>query len=266
MKNLLSIFILIIIFLNNAALSAEMLDLSVDSEIRKNYKVDDASLPPLPQIYYSESDYIEVEIDKEVKNTPTKQNVKATLKKGTKLKLRSLSQLSDKTRAGTNVSFVLLYPVSTTYMTIPSNTIFFGKVLKSHTPQFAGNGGMLIIKLTSAQINGKKYSLDGKVIKANSKNIFFNKIKGKRTYLSGISKSMTWGRKYKNKMYKLTSRLAKDKSTLILCPFSAIFGTIGYAGNLILSPLIAIKYKGKSVYLKKGTMFIFKLSENMELY
>ncbi|MBR1753941.1 hypothetical protein IJ732_03815 [bacterium] len=263
--------ILSIMFCGNFTLAAEMFDTSIDDEIRKNYKVDDISLPPLPQIYYSKENH-DVEI--ETKNEEIKLDnpisvefkTKAVLKRGTKLKLRSLSSISDKTKVGTKVSFILLYPVTTTYMTIPANTIFTGKVIKRHLPQKGGNGGLITIELTSVKINGQNYALHANVTKAANKHVYFNKIKGKRTYLSSIPKTMRWGRNYKNKMYKMTKNFAKDGSTMILCPFSAIFGTLGYAGNLLLSPILAIKYRGNSISLKKGSVFVFKLTEDLNFY
>lgn len=280
MKKIL-ISLLTIIFSFNFALSMDMIDTSIDSEIRKKYNVDDISLPPLPKIYSSDecsetkTDTIKkqepVKITPEpVKTTkPTIANVQepfAVLKKGKKLKLRSLSQISDKTSTGTKVSFILLYPVSTTYMTIPANTILYGKVTDHHSPQITGNGGLIKIRLTSIKINGNIYDLDAKVTKAESKHIYFSKIKGKRTYLSSLPKTMKWGRNYKNKMYKMTKNFAKDGATMIFCPFSAIFGTVGYIGNLVLSPVMAIKYKGNSITLKKGSVFVFKLTEDLVIY
>jgi hypothetical protein len=259
-------------------MAADMLDLSVDSEIRKKYNVENSSLPPLPQIYYNDK-IQNTQNETQKSNTnfqlktieiePSVINIskpKAVLKKGTKFKLKSLSQISDRTRRGTKLSFSLMSPVTTTYFTIPTNTIFYGKVIKSHSPQITGNGGLIIIELTSFNLNGKTYSLEGKVLKADSKHIFFNKIKGKRTYMSNLPKSMRWGRNYKNKMYRVTKKLAKEPYTMILCPFSFLFGTVGYAGNLMLSPIIAIKYRGNRVIINKGANFTFKLTENLNIY
>ena len=239
----------------------------MDSEIRKKYNVDELSLPPLPQIDSSEnsSNSKEVEIEQKLNNVPIKDNL-ITIKKGKKLKVKSLSVISDKTAKGTKVSFTLLQPVTTTYFTIPANTVIYGKVIRSHMPQITGNGGLIAIRLTSVKINGKNFSTDGRVLKSNYKHIFFNNIKGQRKYLSSIPKSMKWGRNYKNKMYKTTKNLAKEKATMIFCPFSFLFGTLGYTGNAIFAPVLAIRYKGGRIILNKGTEFTFKLTEDIIIY
>lgn len=265
--------LLTLIFLANTCFAASNLDTSVDSEIRKNYQVDKNSLPPLPQIFYSEPQNTTVNYEdsiqtfEPIKTTKSKAkkstSEKIVLKSGTKLKLKSRSTITDRTGVGTVVSFRLLYPVTTTYFTIPSETLFYGKVIETHPPQITGNGGLIIINLTSARINGKRYKLNARVTNANSKKIFFNNIKGKRKYLRSLPKTITWGRSYKNKMYRATARLSKETATLILCPFSFLFGTVGYAANLLLSPVLALKYKGERITLKTGTDFTFKLSEDL---
>lgn len=272
MKKLLALF-LTFCFSIQMSLALENLDLSVDEEIRKNYKVDDVSLPPLPKVdtntgntQTTKKQYKEIEIEPTVEHVKPSGPPLAVIKKGKKFKMKSLSQITDRTRVGTTVSFQLTSPVTTKCFTIPMNTIVYGKVIKSHSPQKTGNGGLIVIRLHSFKMNGKTYYLEGRVLKANYKHIFLNNIKGKRTYMASLPKSMKWGRNCKNKMYKQTAKFSKKKITWILCPFTAIIGTLGYAGNLIFAPLIAIKYTGERIILEKGTDFVFKMTEDLEIY
>ena len=257
--------ILFLILLGCRVYSMDKLDLSVDEEIRKKYNVDEISLPPVPKVEYNGSSEVEIEQRIPVKELANKDN-SIIIKKGTKVKLKSLNQISDKTREGSKVSFSLLKPVTTKYLTLPANTTFYGKIIKSHTPQVTGNGGLIAIHLNSVKFNGESYSLNGRVLKADEKHIFLNNIKGKRKYMVSLPKSITWGKKSKNKMYKLTKKYSKKKSTWIACPFTFTFGTLAYTSNVLLAPIIALKYKGEGIILNKGTEFVFKLTEDLYIY
>lgn len=261
------------------------LDTSIDDNIRKNYnpsKIEqDAALPALPKI-------INEKITQPVANTkiqtPQSQNKQlkeiqyatptynssvesyATLKQGTKIKVKLLSGISDKSKKGTQVSFVSKYPVTTTYFTIPMGTVFKGEIIESHKPQLTGNGGLIVLNINSVVLNNEIHPLKGTVIEAGSKKIFFNRIKGKRKYLSSMFKSMAPGGRFFQKMFGLTFQLARGGSEILLTPFSLGIGTIGLASNVVASPLIAIFYKGGSISLAEGTNFEIKLAHDVFIY
>ena len=94
--------------------------------------------------------------------------------KGKKFKVRITSQVSDRTPAGTRLSFVSRYPETATYVTIPSGTVFKGKVTDSHPPNITGNGGLIVIEVDEMVYKGKTYKIDAKISVANEKRIFLD--------------------------------------------------------------------------------------------
>ena len=261
------------------------LNTSIDDDIRRNYNPskieEDAALPVLPKILNEKADkpVTAAKIQspqsqgsqlKEIqyKNPTYSSSVEsyATLKQGTKIKVKLLSTISDKSKKGTQVSFVSRYPVTTTYFTIPMGTIFKGEILESHKPQFVGNGGLIVINIDSVIINDEIHPLKGTVVRAGSKNIFFNKIKGKRKYLSSTFKLMAPGGRFFQKMFGLTLQLTRGGSEILLTPFSLGIGTIGLMGNTMAAPLIAVFYKGDSISLSEGTSFEIKLAQDVFIY
>jgi hypothetical protein len=264
------------------------LDTSVDDEIRKNYNPskidDDALLPALPKIT---KESMESSDTKSVHSVPiaqkttykkniTSQSQKAslqyknnvsikpqvnppvsyiTLKQGTKIKVKLQTPISDKVRKGTKVSFISLYPVSTTYFTIPMGTIFKGEVVSSHKPQLSGNGGLIKIRVNSMLLNNQTQPLDAYVTKANYKKVFFNNIKGKRKYISNVFKSTRPGRHYFKKMLTVSANLAQDGSSIFVAPFSLALGVFALGGGIILSPVTALRYRGNSINIPENSMF-----------
>lgn len=268
-----------LLFANQFTFALE-LDTSIDDEIRKNYNPskieDDMGLPPLPKIY-SESSPTPI-YKKQISNTP-KTNISTqvqrtknlgenfvTIKKGTKFKVKSQGTISDRYKRGTKVSFISIYPVTTTYFTIPSGSLIYGEIVDSHKPQLTGNGGLIKIKLTSVVVNNGVQPLSAYVTKANSKHVFFNSIKGKRKFISSMLKSMTPGKNYMIKMVRITKNLAIDGSTVILTPFSLAAGVIGFGGNALVSPVIALFRKGNSISLPQNSIFEVKLDEDCFIY
>lgn len=278
MKKILSIFILSAILLNfPCAVFSANLDTSIDEEIRKKYNPskieEDLGLPPLPK-NLEQTNVPETKTGSSSTPKPSEATVKienkqnfidnntcvAKIKKGKKLKLKSNSQITDRLRKGTKVSFTSIYPITTTYFTIPYGTKFYGEVFNSHLPKYGGNGGLVVVNITSFVLNGNTYFLEAKTTKVKKKKIFFNNIKGERRYLNGLVKSNSFGAKYFKKMLKVSKNLSKD--VVILCPFPVIIGTLVYAGNLVASPFIAIKYKGGRVIIDKDSIFEFKLTDD----
>ena len=173
-------------------------------------------------------------------NSYYKNNLKNSyvVPKGKKFKVRLQQTISDKTPEGTRISFVSVYPETSTYITIPSGTIFKGKI--------------------------SDYEIDAKVSVANGKRIFLNNIKGKRQYFQSIPKAMKPGNRYFKKMWRVTCNLAKNDSgvEIILTPFSLLTGTVVWAVNFVTSPVLAIFYKGKSITIPKDSPFTIQLRED----
>lgn len=281
-------------------LAAEF-DLTVDDEIRKNYNPDkleeDVGLPPLPKILDDENKpkaYTPTKIQNVSNRTyqakitqPSKGNVnqnqtihtavavtqpKVTpgnsivIKKGTKIYAKLASNISDRSRRGVKVRFISTYPVTTRYFTIPSGTEFDGQVINSHRPQLTANGGLLVLNINSVVLNGEKQPIDARVIKVNSKKVFFNNIKGKRKYLSSSYKSTKNGQHFFTKMMRVTTNLAGDGSSIILTPFSLAAGIITLGGNILISPALGVFHKGSSLAIPSGSEFVFKLNQDAYIY
>ena len=199
-------------------------------------------------------------------NSYYKNNLKNSyvVPKGKKFKVRLQQTISDKTPEGTRISFVSVYPETSTYITIPSGTIFKGKISDSHPPYITGNGGLIVINVDQMIYKGKAYEIDAKVSVANGKHIFLNNIKGKRQYFQRIPKAMKPGNRYFKKMWRVTCNLAKNDSgvEIILTPFSLLTGTVVWAVNFVASPVLAIFYKGKSITIPKDSPFTIQLRED----
>ena len=281
---LFTIYYVLFSFLSMPVLAFE-LDTSIDADIRKNYNPtkieEDAVLPVLPKILNEknaqptanariQSPQAQGNPLKEIQYSPSAYTSSvesyATLKHGTKIKVKLLSPISDRSKKGTQVSFISKYPVTTTYFTIPTGTVFKGEILESHKPQFTGNGGLIVINVDSVIINNEIHPIKGVVVKAGSKKIFFNNIKGKRRYINSAFKSMAPGGRFFQKMFGLTLQLTRGGSEILLTPFSLGIGTIGLGGNILAAPLIAVFYKGDSVSLPEGTNFEIKLTQDVFIY
>lgn len=288
------IFILIINLLCLPALALDF-DTSLDNEARKNYTPskteEDYVLPALPKALNeappstssTPSNIKEIiPISSDMKPIPKsqikhpninyKQPVKlsaesyAVLKQGTKIKVKLLNNISDKSKKGTKIEFVSKYPVSTTYFTIPMGTIFKGEIINSHKPQFTGNGGLIVIRINSMVLNGETQPIETHVIKANSKKVFFNNIKGKRKYISSMFQAMKPGTNFFKKMLGVSANLATDGSSILVSPFSLALGVIGFGGNVCAAPVIAVFHKGDPISIPEGNNFEIKLLQDVFIY
>jgi len=189
-----------------------------------------------------------------------------TLKLGTKIRVKLLTNISDKTKRGTRISLISTYPVSTTYFTIPTGTVLKGEVISAHKPQWTANGGLIKIKVDTILINNQAQSIDACIIKANHKKIFLNNVKGKRKYLASMFKSTKPGFHFCGKMIRVSAYLASDGSSIVVAPFSLILGVLTAAGNVIISPALAVFYKGGSISLNEGTDIQIRLLQDMYIY
>ena len=266
------------VYLCMPAIAAFDIDTSVDDEIRKKYntqKIEDDLLPPLPNSLKNDkklksnedfSKKITTPVLKEVKPTHKQKGQYITLKRGTKFTVRLTSGISDKMSVGTKIYFRLPKPIKTRHFSLPENTRFLGVVVDSHTPQLSGNGGLLVIKVDNVIINGNIQEINAKVTKVNYKKIFFNNIKGKRTYWKNVVKSTKPGKRFYDKMWAKTKKLANDNVTIIFSPFTLITGVVVIGVNVIGSPIFAIFSEGESISIPANSPFEIKLLEDTTIY
>ncbi len=254
-------------------------DTSVDDEVRRNYNPSNlengSELPNLPKILnYCDEEILGPRLrprslmvtKSRIRDLSEMEQSYAALKKGTTIKVKLLSSISGKTRKGTKISFVSLYPVSTTCYTLPMGTVFKGEILESHSPQFTGNGGLIVIKVNSVILNGGVQPVNAYITKVNSKNIFLNNIKGRRKYISSVFKSMKPGCSFFKKMLGVSGTLARDGSSILIAPFSLALGALAFSGNAVAAPALALFYKGESIYIPKGSSFEIRLAQDMFVY
>lgn len=261
-------------------------DTSIDDEIRRNYnpnKIEkDMSLPALPKILNENNKQTATpkgtnasqasQISQIQKNQITNINAHlpqqyyAVLKKGTKIKVKSLNNIADNSKKGSRVGFVSIYPVSTTYLTIPTGTIFKGEIINSHRPQFSANGGLISINISSMILNEEIQPINAYITKADSKLIFRNNIKGKRKYFISMINSTKNGHHFFEKMIRVTSTLASDGSSILIAPFSLGAGVFTLGANVLLAPTLALFHKGDPIYIKAGSDFELKLSRDIYIY
>lgn len=281
-KNLL-ILLLCILYTGLPAFSLE-LDLSVDEEIKKKYntsKLENDVLPDLPSTIKSTTtspsgtninSSTPPKALPEFTNTtapvitkPDKKNA-IKLSSWTKFQVKSNQLVSDWSKEGATVAFTSTAPVVKKKITIPAGAVLKGEVIQTHRPQITGNGGLIILKITSITYNGKTYQTEAKVTKANSKKIFFNRIKGERQYWKNTAKQVDKGEKFYNKTRNVSSKMSDNPILLILSPIPTIVGVAGYALTTITSPVFAIFMKGGNISIPAGSQFELKLTESTYVY
>lgn len=278
------IFLFVILILSVSAYAFE-LDTSVDEEIRKNYNPSalENSLPALPKTTPTQQTKIQPQPvipktlpsqEKTVTRIPLKKmqynpnfdkSTAIRIKKGTKFKVKSSAYLSDSTREGARLSFTTLLPVNQRYLTVPAGTVFGAVVTNSHTPQISGNGGLLEIAIENVKYNGQTYYANGKITKANHKKIFFNNIKGKRSYFKGVGNQVNKGDRFYKKTRRASAKLADNPVGMFISPIPVIFGAGVYAANLVTSPITSIGTRGGKISIPAGSEFEIKIIEDIYL-
>ena len=268
------------------------IDATVDDEIRKNYNPNqliqdvgnkesalerninsrptsnnvDENLPSLPNItkqnwagkQSSHSDITQYEAPTKIY---TGGNIK--VKAGTTFNVINTTSISDWQRKGTKVKFTTKGNTFGKYYTIPSGTIFLGEIIESHQPQLTCNGGLIVLKINSMIYKGQTIPLTAYVTRANDKKIFFNNIKGKRTYWKTTWKKGNWGRNVFDKMLGVTASLGAEGSSLILTPFPFAYGTVCLGLNTITSPICALFSKGEHISIPANSSFKIKLLDDI---
>lgn len=263
------------------------LDLSVDEEIKKKYdtsKLKYDVLPALPKVDSTKSTTSQTPSKPTTnststttvnvpKSTPTytvetpnvtKADLKNAIKipAGTKFQVHSDQKISDWLRAGNTLGFTTYAPVYKSYISIPTGTKIYGKIEEVHRPQKTGNGGLVVIRITSIIYNGKSVSVNGKITKADSKHIYLNNIKGQHQYWKNVGKQIDKGEAFYKKTRQTSTKLANNPLGVIISPIPTIVGFVGYTGATILSPLTALTSTGGSLTIPAGSSFEVKLIEN----
>ena len=270
----------------NTALALE-LDMSVDEEIRKKYdssKLENTVLPPLPKIDNSQNKTTPINntttqqitsIPKvtptyttEVKPQITPADKKAAIKifRWTTFETKSNQKINNWLSVGSSVSFTTTAPVYKKNITIPTGTIFKGTITDVHKPQATGNGGLVVIKITSMTFNGKTYPVNAKITKANAKNIYLNNIKGQRQYWANAGKQVNKGEAFYQKARRTSTKLANNPIGIIISPIPTIVGVAGYTVNTAISPITSIFAKGGNVSIPTGSSFEIRLNESAYIY
>ncbi len=260
MKKIISIF-LIMFFINTAVYGVEF-DSSIDSQIRKDYQVEENDLPVLPKA-------IPTANIEEVPPLPaiTKTTGKTyTLKSGSKINLIARSAITDWAHKGSSISFSSSNSIITKEgYTIPEGTIFKGRITDVHRPQLTGNGGLVELCIDEIQLNGVISKINTKISLANSKKVFRSDIKGKRSYWKNFAKVTKPGKK----TFLATQKAAHEISTIpiieILSPVIWLSGSIVYVVNATFAPFIAIFTKGGSLSLPAGTKFQIKITGDNQI-
>ena len=292
--------LILLLGLLTCPVSAFELDTSVDDDIRKTYdssKLEHERLPDLPSTLATPSQQVKSGTQQSLPPvsayttlTPVpKSDIKTDfsggsakiskqiplggdsyteicIKKGTKFKVKSQTKVSDWNSAGAGMTFVSTVPVTKRYVSFPTGTVFKGIIEESNPPTYGGNGGSLKLKAKSVYIDGVPHPIDGKIVRANDKFVFFNNIKGKRGYAKGMSKQVKKGDAFYKKSRKLSSKLASNPVGIIVSPIPTIVGFVGYGANLIISPVTAIWSKGEHITLPAGTSYTIKLRQDSLIY
>jgi len=282
MKRIFLIFIFIFLF-SNVSYSIEADD-SVDEIIKRQYNAsstESSKLPSLPktspksiesknffdiggsnqqtkkqtQTQKNNSNYANVD---NIPKTPQKSTKSFKVNRWRKVNAKLLTPVSDYSKVGKQVTFVTLEPLYSMSYEIPKGTKINGTVVKVHSPQFLGNGGLVSVKSEYISYKGYQSYFEGNIVNLNHKHIFLNNIKGKRGYIKGISRAMKPGKTFYKKSLNLTKKMIKGPFA-ILSPIVYIPGAVFIVADGAVSPFIAVFSKGDRIYVPKDTQVTIKL-------
>lgn len=201
--------------------------------------------------------------NKKQKTTKTALNYRTTrLAKGTQIRVINQSNITDALVEGQTVIFLSTQEIYTPYFKIPKNTKFVARVVDSHRPQMTCNGGLVGLRIVSANINGYTQQLNGGIIKKNTDSVYFSNLKGRHSYGRNVGKKAKWGQN-KFKQWSKTSRnLANKGAGVIIAPFPYIGGCILAAASTVSAPATALLGKGGNLDIPAKTTFTIKLYED----
>ena len=265
-----------LIMLSISVVKAFDLDMTVDDDIRTNYNSsklmndtntnDLESLPELPDNLKNNSTNNSSRNNqtytKPITNINDIHAGNTKIHKGTIFHVTNNSQISDYLTSGTTVKFKLNSPVIKNKYSIPKGAIFTGEITESHQPQVSCNGGLVVIKINSMNYKNQTIPINAYITKADNKFVFLNNIKGERTYLKTMWKKGAWGRSMFHRMCSMSAKLGSDGATLVLAPFSFVYGVLCAGGNAVISPVTAFFSKGNHVSIQSGSNFNIRLLDD----
>ena len=190
----------------------------------------------------------------------------AILPKGTEFRVINKSQITEYLPEGRTVDLYSTHEFNTTYYRIPKNTKFTARVVDAHSPQLSCNGGLIKLKVESANINGHNCALNAKITKIKTDDVYFSNLKGEHTYWKTVGKKAKWGQKMFSKWSKTSTKLANKGAGVILAPFPYLGGCILVAASTISSPVTAVLGKGGRVIVPANTTFTIKLRDDAWVY
>ncbi len=286
--NKIKIFILIIMLVvsTQTCVFGYELDLSVNDEIEKKYdsnklnqemntstktnktsskstKLSNKAVPKTTPVF----DVSSIPIISKIQNTVnrTASNLGMKLPSGTTFDVKSSIKLTDWSGVNTPITFTSINPVTKKLLTVPAGTTFKGKVALAHHGQLTGNGALIEIDITSMTLNGKTYPIEAKVTKVNSKNIFLNKIKGQRQYITGVKNKVQSGVAFYKKSRQISTNLSSTALGTLVSPLPTIAGFVGAAASTVASPVTGLLQKGSGITIPANSEFEIKLTQDVYL-
>jgi hypothetical protein len=188
------------------------------------------------------------------------------IKSGTKIELILINTITDRMPKGSSVSFKAKNGfVAKDGTIIPAGTILKGVVKKSHGPQITGNGGLIAIEVNEIYFNGVRSKIETKLRSANSKKVFFNKIKGERKYWKNYAKVMKPGQEFFNETQRCASAMAVIPVVNLVSFVPLLAGALFYTVSFVSAPVISVFKKGGRLNIPSGTVFDIKLTETVEI-
>ena len=184
------------------------------------------------------------------------------LAKGTQIRAINQSRITDALVEGQTVVFLSTQELYTPYFKIPKNTKFVARVVDSHRPQMTCNGGLVGLRIVSANINGYTQQLNGGIIKKNTDSVYFSNLKGRHTYGKNVGKKARWGQNKFKQWSKTSHNLANKGAGVIIAPFPYIGGCILAAASTVSAPATALLGKGWNLDIPAQTTFTIKLYDD----
>jgi hypothetical protein len=262
------------------------LDLSVNDEIEKKYDsnklnqdmntsaatnkkssksttLSNKAVPKSTPVF----DLTSIPLVTKIQNTVNKtaSNLGMKLPSGTTFDVKSSIKLTDWSGVNTPITFTSINPVTKKLLTVPAGTTFKGKVALAHHGQLTGNGALIEIDITSMTLNGKTYPIEAKVTKVNSKNIFLNKIKGQRQYITGVKNKVQSGVAFYKKSRQISNKLSSTAIGTIVSPLPTIAGLVGATASTVVSPITGLVQKGSGITIPANSEFEIKLTKDVYL-
>ena len=272
----------VLIFMSVQSVLAIEADDSVDEIIKKQYNaLDGDKLPKLPKTSpksVESKNFLDIGTGVDNNNTkpsessssgalvdnipriPQKTSTRSfKVNSWRKVNAKLLTPVSSSSKEGKQISFVTVEPLYSKSFEIPKGTKITGTVVKTHAPQFLGNGGLVSMKTETISYRGNISYFEGNIVNLSHKHVFFNNIKGHSGYAKGVSKAMKPGKNFYKKSLNVTKKVLNSPFA-ILSPVVYLPGAVFLLADGAVSPFIAIFSKGERVYIPKDTQVTIKLT------